>query len=228
MSWCLSPVLLVQALWVKLITPQLPEYKTPESGETSTNPKLSILLLGDSSAAGVGATCFEESLMGQLIQQLPFGFSYRILAFAGDKSETSLERLKTIEEQTYDVIITVLGVNDVTAGTSVDDWLITQQQLQDLLINDHQAKQLIVCGVPPMHDFPALPPKLRHYLGHKATQLDQALQQQLADSDTQYFSLRVFPSNLSAARDGFHPGPDVYRRWAKELAQKVRRHCDWH
>ena len=228
MNWLLSPVLLLQALWVKLKTPRLPEYKTPESGRTSAKPKLSILLLGDSSAAGVGATCFEESLMGQLIEQLPFDFSYRILAFAGDKSAKSLERLKTIENETFEVAITVLGVNDVTAGTDIQEWLTTKQRLHDQLKNNHHAKQLIVCGVPPMDAFPALPSKLRHYLGNKATQLDLALQQQLTESNTLYFSLRDFPADLSAASDGFHPGPDVYRHWAKKLAHDITRHCDWH
>ncbi len=228
MNRLLSPVLLLQALWVKLKTLRLPEYKTPEFGHTSKEPRLSVLLLGDSSAAGVGATCFKQSLMGQLIEQLPFGISYRIVAFSGDKSTTSLGRLKAIEGQYFDVIITVLGVNDVIAGTHIDDWLSTQQQLHTQLKRNHNASQLIVCGVPPMSTFPALPTKLSHYLGNKASQLDLALQQQLTSSDAQYFSLRDFPAELPAASDGFHPGPDVYHHWANKLAVCITRHFDWH
>ncbi|WP_154222468.1 SGNH/GDSL hydrolase family protein [Marinicella rhabdoformis] len=228
MNWLLSPVLLLQALWVKFKTPRLPEYKTPASGQTAAEPKFSMLLLGDSSAAGVGATCFEESLMGQLIQQLPFGFSYRVLAHAGDNSATAIERLAVIDGQSFDAVITVLGVNDVTGGTDVIDWVKAQQQLHQRLQNMHQASQLIVCGVPPMDKFPALPPKLRQYLGHKANQLDQALQQLLDKNPTaHFFSLRNFPSDLGAASDGFHPGPEVYKYWAEQLTQTITRHCDW-
>jgi hypothetical protein len=50
----LAPVLLLQGLRVRLVTPRLPEPPGPRAGSAGQGPALRLLIAGDSAAAGVG------------------------------------------------------------------------------------------------------------------------------------------------------------------------------
>jgi len=50
----LSPLLVCQGIYVRRVTPKLPEADGPRSGEAGSGALLRLLVLGDSAAAGVG------------------------------------------------------------------------------------------------------------------------------------------------------------------------------
>lgn len=62
----LAPVLLWQGRNVRRSTLRLPEAAGVRYGQVGRGPALRILLLGDSSAAGVGVSQQEQALAGQL------------------------------------------------------------------------------------------------------------------------------------------------------------------
>ena len=70
LSWlpalALSPLLLAQGVYVRRVTPRLPEAPGSRSGVAGGGPSLKLLILGDSAAAGVGAASQDEALAGQL------------------------------------------------------------------------------------------------------------------------------------------------------------------
>ena len=63
----LAPILLLQALYVRKVTPRLPEAKGERRGSLKANDNhtnMSVLIIGDSSAAGVGGNEDGESSGG--------------------------------------------------------------------------------------------------------------------------------------------------------------------
>ena len=52
----LAPLLILQGLYVRRVTPKLPEPLGKRSGVHGTGPRLRLLILGDSAAAGVGVS----------------------------------------------------------------------------------------------------------------------------------------------------------------------------
>ncbi len=66
----LGPLLLLQGRHVRRVTPVLPEPPGPRQGRSGAGPALRLLILGDSAAAGVGASTQGEALSGQLVQTL--------------------------------------------------------------------------------------------------------------------------------------------------------------
>ena len=66
----LFPLFALQALWVVARAERLPEPPGPRSGVGGDGPDLRLLILGDSSAAGVGAERQEDALSGQLAARL--------------------------------------------------------------------------------------------------------------------------------------------------------------
>ncbi len=127
----LGPVLLLQGKWVRFKTPSLPEPVKVQSGVVGQGKTLRLLLLGDSSAAGVGAPTAEQSLLGQLLAQLSKNHRvhYRLLAKTGQTTAAVLSELSKQQAETFDVVVTALGVNDVTSQVPVNNWLQQQKQL---------------------------------------------------------------------------------------------------
>ncbi len=221
----LSPALVPQGLWTRWRTPRLPEPVGPRTGGAGSGPPLRLLIAGDSAAAGVGAPHQKQALSGQLVQRLATerSVSWRLEAKTGATTAATIDRLEALAATRFDVAVLSLGVNDVTGGVTVSRWQRQQLALWALLRDKFGVRLLIACGLPPMHGFPALPQPLRWHLGSRATQFDRILQRLAATaSDTRYFDLRFTRDVNLMAADGFHPGPEVYRRWADGTAALIR------
>lgn len=221
----LAPILVVQGRQVRRTVPELPEPAGARDGESGSGPRLRLLIVGDSAAAGVGARTQDEALAGRLAVALAptFRVQWKLLAFSGATTTDMLARLRQTPADTYDVAITSLGVNDVTARRSLDDWRRQQGELAELLAGRFGARHVLLSGLPPMHRFPALPQPLRWYVGSRARDFDRVLAELAASRPgCEFLALGHEMMDVSAmASDGFHPGPPVYALWAHEAARRI-------
>lgn len=224
----LGPLLFLQGIYVRRITPALAEPSGERCGVAGNGPPLKLLILGDSAAAGVGANHQQKALSGQLVALLQdhYSVSWRLLAVTGATTAATLQSIQALAETDFDVIVISLGVNDVTKGVALKTWLRQQSELRALLHTRFHAHTIVSSGVPPMGKFPALPQPLRWYLGRRATEFDQALAYALSQYRHNHFlSLRFSDDIALMASDGFHPGPHLYQQWAERLARIIRKEC---
>jgi lysophospholipase L1-like esterase len=240
----LAPLLLWQGRQVRRRVPKLPEASGARLGLIGSDhaghavPRLRLLIVGDSSGAGVGATTQDEALAGQLARtlarRLQAPVAWQLVAQTGWTTPEATAALRALAAQgrlpPADVMVTVLGVNDTIAGTSPARWM-RQMSALEACARDLAGVQLsVVSAVPPMARFPALPQPLRRVLGASSQRLDRALQRWAADSGARLHVempvavRRESPQALMAA-DGFHPGPALYRVWAEALATQIV--ADW-
>jgi lysophospholipase L1-like esterase len=220
----LAPVLAAQALAVRRRAQLLPEPPGPRSGTTGSGPDLRVLIVGDSSAAGVGAATQDQALGGQLIACLAKSHrvSWQLQARTGNTTRDTLAALGALPPGRFDVAVTALGVNDVTRGVSARQFHARQSRLLNLLQTRFGAGRIVVTGVPPMHRFPLLPNPLRWVLGAQAARLDKTLVALVAARPGIAHVALDFPNDRRfAAIDGFHPSPVAYTMWAHRLAERI-------
>ena len=123
----LLPVILLQALWVRKKTAVLPE-PDGERVLTSADSKLlltnNILVIGDSAAAGVGATTQMGALTGLLYSNLVKHGPTRVTlnAKTGFKSEDVLKLLHEMPAEHFSSVLVSIGVNDVTKFVPLKRW----------------------------------------------------------------------------------------------------------
>jgi lysophospholipase L1-like esterase len=222
----LGPVLLKQGKQVRRTVPTLPEPAGEREGIIGVGPPLRLLILGDSAAAGVGADTQEAALSGQLAVALAptFRLHWKLLAFTGATTRDILRRLRQEPEAGFDVVITSLGVNDVTGRRSLDTWRRQQLELIEMLRDRFGARTIVLSGLPPMHRFPALPQPLRWYVGSRARDFNRVLADVAASRPgCEFLALGHEMMDISAmASDGFHPGPPIYALWAREAAKRIQ------
>lgn len=222
----LSPVLLVQGHYVRWKTPRLPEAHGIRQGIDGVGAPLRVLILGDSAAAGVGVDSQQQALMGQLTARLAMHFQVHwcLEATTGHTTEDVVQRISTIAKQPFDVVVTSIGVNDVTRLMSVGKWIALQQQLIAAIRQRFAPSQILMTSVPPMQIFPALPRPLGWLLGQYAHQMNLALSQLLSTQpDCQQITLPLDKQTqpFDMASDGFHPSAQIYARWAEILSEHI-------
>ncbi|OAL86260.1 lipase [Acinetobacter sp. SFD] len=225
----LIPALVIQGNRIKKNTLRLPEPEGAREGQTGTGNKLSLLILGDSAAAGVGVEHQDDALLGAILHELKddFEIDWKLQAKTGDTSSKVIHALDQIEVQHYDVIVTSVGVNDVTKLIPVEVWIQKQEQLYSKIQQKFSPKLIIAAGVPPMNMFPALPNPLAWLFGQYAKQMNQQLEnfvnQQVNMQWIEYDIEKYRAMNLQMAADGFHPSKEVYTLWGQEVAGKIRK-----
>ena len=220
----LGPLLLAQGAWVRRVTPRLPEAAGPRNMCIGAGPALSLLVTGDSSAAGVGVNTQEEALAGQLAARLAAARRVRwtVLARTGLDTRELAALLDAAPPGAHDVAVVCTGVNDVTGRCEPAAFVERLERVLQVLRQRHGVRLTVLSPVPPMHRFPALPQPLRAYLGWRARALDDALRAQASrwpDCALLPAPLPVTPSAI--ASDGFHPSAQTYRAWAEAAASVI-------
>jgi lysophospholipase L1-like esterase len=127
-----------------------------------------------------------------------------------------------------DVVVTALGVNDVSSQISAARFVNETESLWSDLRKHTGARWAVMSGLPPMHMLSAVPHPLRWYLGRYARWLDAAVRGWCEEQRLGYLALQWASDPACLAEDGFHPGPALYPQWADHLAELiVQRRADW-
>jgi lysophospholipase L1-like esterase len=227
----LGPVLLAQGKWLRKTALRLPEAAGPRSGvaappaAASAGAPLNLLVVGDSSAAGVGVEHQEQALALPLARHLAARsgrpVAWRLVAQSGVNSLEALDLLARHEIGPAAVLVVALGTNDVTSQMPPRRYVANLKLLVDKLMAQAGVEHIVFAGLPPMHKLPAAPQPLRWYLGRYARGLDAALRAWIAqDPALRYCSLQwALPHEM--AIDKFHPGHGQYAQWARMTAEII-------
>lgn len=227
-----APVLLPQARRVRRRIPRLPEAAGPRSGhatpETADDAApLSLLVLGESTAVGVGAATQEEALAAHLARALAQrsgrGTKWTAVGRSGATARAVLEDLVPPLDGVHDAAVVVLGVNDTLTLTTPGSWRATVERVIDAL-TPHLTPggPVVLAGLPAVGRFTALPQPLRTVLGRHAAALDDTLAA-LADARAGVLHSRtpVLGSGPMQANDRFHPSARGYQLWGAHLAREI-------
>ncbi|OAI42087.1 hypothetical protein AYO41_04795 [Verrucomicrobia bacterium SCGC AG-212-E04] len=187
--------------------------------------------MGDSSAAGVGVTRLRQSLAVQasrfLSRKLRRPIAWQLAAKSGVDTREALEFLQSTVLRPADVLVTSLGVNDVTTQRSVDQTIEDYQALVDWIVRQTGVETIVINGLPPVGTLPIMPQPLRWYLGQYAQLLDARLREWVQTHGNYCFVPLQYPARPEDfAVDGYHPGPALYCRWAERIAESVAAHLE--
>lgn len=223
----LLPVLAAQGWRARKTARSLDDPKGARAGVLGAGPRLRLLIVGDSSALGVGVGHQREALSGHLTRSLSQGFElhWRLNAVSGSTTAQALNRLRAEEMGAFDIAVTALGVNDVTKNEVLPRWLGHTRTLCETLRGQFGCAHVYVSGMPPIGSFPLLPNPLRWVLAQQGLRWDRALQGMLAGMDGCHYvkaADSLSPDQMSP--DGFHPGPPVYDMWAREVLSVMGPH----
>ncbi len=226
----LSPLLIFQALRLRRTVLRLPPAGGPRQGEVPGTPDaLTLLTMGESTVAGVGASNHREALGGQIATVLNRlsgrSIQWEAVGLNGMIArDTGRQLMAWVERRPVDVIVVALGVNDALALRSPQRWVTDLDHLIAHLKKALQPQMIVLTAVPPVGQFPAIPRPLRTVFGLVARSLDRATRYAVQQwPKTCYAAL---PENMQHdarhfSHDGFHPSPSGYALWSELVADTI-------
>lgn len=224
----LAPVLVRQGRRVRRTTPRLPEAPGPRRGEIpGAGTPVRLLVLGESTAAGVGAADHREALAGQTAASLAAASGravrWRVLGRNGATASSVLRDLfAPAVDAEADVVVVALGVNDTLRMHAPARWTADLRALIGAVRERCGPVPVVLACVPPMGRFPGLPQPLRGVLGLRATALDRAAARMAAAMDAVHHvhvPLAAKGTDDLFCGDRIHPSPRGYAQIGASLGR---------
>jgi lysophospholipase L1-like esterase len=222
-AWPLLPLLLLQGAWLRRRVPRLPEASEPTGSTPGNGAPLRLLLLGESTAAGVGVERHAQGIGGQLARELTrrTGRPVAWCAVGRNGATARITRdalLPRVPAGPWDAVVIALGVNDVLRMHRPARWAADLASLVDALRSRPGIGRVVLAPVPPMGCFPAIPQPLRAVLGARAACLDAAAHRVATRLGAPRAALdHEVPDPALFCRDGVHPSEAGYAAWARLL-----------
>ena len=228
----LSP-LMRQARRARKRMPSLPEALGKRSGLEGAGdvPDLvRLLVVGDSTAAGVGVTSMRDALPPQLSAILAVRrgctVAWTVSARTGATASVTAEELVPAAPIEQDIAVVLVGVNDVLKMTPRQTWRASMDRLVDALEKHlRPGGQIVLSGLPNLWQFRAFPQPLRAVLAWHGRALDREVRQ-IAKRRQGVSHVAMPPVSWPEqfAEDGFHPNAAAYRALAAHFAAALTTH----
>jgi lysophospholipase L1-like esterase len=218
------PFLIYQAYKVKK---QRPTPKAQSEFIKLGNGPQRLLILGESTAAGVGASSVESTLAGNIYRLFGETSTVTNLGKNGIRASQVLpffaEKLKKEKTQTNGIFL-FLGANDCFQLTNPSDYNFSLRNIIRTLESDFNPDWIYLADIPPVHLFPAFPALLQSYLKSQREFLREEMKQLAKGNPKIVFDeliLNLLPDFFS--EDLVHPSDIGYRAIAEFAFDGLRK-----
>jgi lysophospholipase L1-like esterase len=188
-------------------------------------PPLHLVVVGDSTAIGVGAGSLDRSYPVLLAQRLAGDFTVR-LGVAGRSgarwADVARQLAPKVSELAPDIILIAVGGNDAIHFTPLRR---LDRDIGRALDGLAETGSKVVVGLGPRFDTPALMRPLRDLVDARCRAVNRRIVKQAQRRTVLVLDLRASIGRRFArdprryhSEDLFHPGPEGYALWAEALA----------
>jgi len=217
-----GPRILSQKKRLEAAVERLPDAALPWEGKLDGPEPLRLLVIGDSTAAGTGASSQDEALPGALARELQArtgrGVIWRAVGENGADTGQFRERhLTDALARPADLVYVTLGANDAlharSAGAFARDLRAVLETLSDRL----PEARILMSNLPIFIRFELLPEPTRTTLYRHSRNLERAARAVIARDPRWMITDQVPPPYGPEffASDRFHPSASGYSDWAR-------------
>lgn len=189
-------------------------------------PSLRILIIGDSTGVGIGATTSSDSVAGRLGKTFPEA-NIRNVSRSGARVYDGLAEIKKIQTN-YDVVILMIGGNDALHFTNFKN---LKNNTRDLLKEGkNRSRAVILMPAGNLGSAPIIPQAFRWLMSKQSRKVRNLFEKLSKENNVIFVDLFQEHENDPFARmtqkfyapDGFHPSNDGYALWFSQLVKVIR------
>ncbi|MCS5489673.1 SGNH/GDSL hydrolase family protein [Algoriphagus limi] len=200
------------------------------------NSQKRILILGESTAAGMGASQPETTLAGNIFRL--FQEKYQVINL-GKNGLRAKELIPTFKEDLeinpskVEGVFLFIGANDCFRLTKPLNYKSELENIISWLKKNFSPNWIYLSAIPPVHIFPAFTPQLKYFLLRQRKFLSSEMEQIASqDSNVIYQEIRFDLTPEFFADDGIHPSDKGYqgiaqfafdgiKRWSKRSKEDI-------
>ncbi len=228
-SWALIPFCFWQGLKVRSSGISLLPPRGPVEwliGDDKVGDPYRVLIMGDSSVSGIGATDIEEGLPVQMARRLSERLNRPIaLRISGNSSATCADLrdyvVPNLPRDAYDLVFLVIGMNDAKNLHTGRQFVRAYGGLIYALKARFPSGLICHWPISPMSIFPILPQPLKTCMKWRSDILDAIAACLSAGRGIERFERRMSFPQSGFASDGFHVNAYGYKLWAEEAVNAL-------
>lgn len=226
-TWLAWPVYAWQGIGVRLRTERLMPAAGPVSGAIAgTGDPVRLLVIGDSSVAGVGVDHTSEGLAWRLAESLATATGRPVTwRAAGSNSATSAQLrdhvVPHVAERDWTHVVLSVGTNDMKNFHSIGRFKRDFGTLIYALRARFPGARIIWSPMLPMTAVPAMPRALGRILDIRADAINAKAVRLLNERGGEAAALMPEVAPQGFSRDGFHASAAGYSYWADHMAGHI-------
>lgn len=219
-----APLLYLQGQYTRRKVGLLPDAAGARSGTSGvTGDTVTLLVIGESTIAGLGARTHEFALAGQFAQRLAARIgkkvNWTVIGKNGVTARRTIDELvPRIPDEKYDYILIGLGGNDVMKLSSPRKWRRDMTDLLGILRDKNPDAVFFLSNCPMIKYSPAMPHPIRFILWELSKLHDANIKELTAAMDGVHYYPQPADVEIEGFfADGIHPSEQGYSDWAEAM-----------
>ena len=228
------PFLYLQGQYVRRKVGRLPDAAGEKSGTFTVDDEetVSLLVLGESTAAGVGASTHETGLAGQfarfLGEKIGKSVRWQVVGKSGITVKRTIDELvPLIPSEKFDYIMLALCGNEVLSLRSPRAFRRDMRRLIALLKARHPEATFFITNAPAVHLSPVLPFPIKNILSQLSAMHDANAREFTVEMPQVFYFHRPSSVPEDFFADGIHPSEKGYTVWSKRMIEFFEEKYNW-
>lgn len=229
-----SPLLYLQGQYTRRKIGLLPDAGGERSGSAGAGePAAKLLVIGESTVAGLGARTHKEAMAGQFALRLAARtgrmIEWDVIGRNGVTARRTIDELvPQIPDRRFDYILLGIGGNDVLKLSSPKKWRRDMLELIAVMRRLSPDAVIFISNCPMIKYSPALPQPIKFLLWELSKLHDRNIRAFTAGADRVYYYPQPHSLNVETFfSDGIHPSESGYAEWAEAMIEYFGTKVSW-
>jgi len=228
-----TPLLYLQGRVTRWKVGVLPEAAGQKQGTHGDGDAAKLLVIGESTVAGLGARTHERALAGQFAKQLSDqigrAVEWHVVGKNGVTARQTIDKLlPQVRDEQFDHILVGLGGNDVLKLSSPRKWRRDMTELLGLLREKNPDAVIFLTNCPMIVASPVMPQPIKAILWELSKMHDANIRELTESMDLVFY----YPHPVGFRSDGFfadglHPSEQGYADWAAAMMKYFTATYKW-
>lgn len=229
----IAPFLYLQGRITRWKVGLLPDAMDPAGVSGTGAAEVRLLVLGESTVAGLGARTHELALGGQfakgLSERLNKSVNWIVIGKNGVTARRTIDELwPLVPKEKFDYVLLGIGGNDVMKLSSPRKWRRDMLELIDIVRKANPEAVIFISNCPMIIHSPILPQPIKGLLWNLSKMHNANILEFTAGMDRVHY----YPQPVDVDFDGFwadgiHPSEQGYRDWAAAMLLHFDKHHQW-
>ena len=228
-----TPLLYLQGRVTRWKVGVLSEAAGDKRGKHGEGDAAKLLVIGESTVAGLGASTHEKALAGQfarvLSEHIGRAVRWHVVGKNGVTARQTIDQLlPLVPDESFDHILVGLGGNDVLKLSSPRKWRRDMTELLSLLRQKNADATIFLTNCPMIIASPVMPQPIKAILWELSKMHDANIRELTASMERVFY----YPQPIGFHSDGFfadglHPSEQGYSDWAEAMMEYFTTTCKW-
>ncbi len=193
---------------------------------------VNLLVIGESTVAGLGARTHETALTGQfanrLSERLQKSVRWTVIGKNGVTAKRTIEEIvPQIPDEKFDHILIGLGGNDVMKLSSPRKWRRDMIELIGILRERNPDALIFLSNCPVIRVSPAIPQPIKFILWELSKLHDANVRQFTASMENVFYYHQPRAVSEGFFADGIHPSEKGYAEWSEAMMKFFNENYKW-